>query len=316
MLHREGQPNRKRKTGVAGFYPRDGGAAAVWARESAHRPPLCGAIDTNRGFAAQLCARLRARLRARLAAIAARIGRCPLCEAATGDAVCGGCLVDLAANGPVCCPRCAHPELSPGICRLCESLPPQFDAAFAALDYGDSARDLIGAFKFGKQWRLGGALADLTAGYFRGAAAALAEARPGARAVLIPIPLHPLREMTRGFNQALEWARNLRRPAFAAGPRSILAPQLLRRARPTQPQARLVDLRTRIQNVRGAFVVDPGARAKIERWREESIFVLLDDVITTGATMNEAAKTLRQAGARDVVAWSVARTRRAGAVSP
>ena len=122
MLHREGQPNRKRKTGVAGFYPRDGGAAAVWARESAHRPPLCGAIDTNRGFAAQLCARLRARLRARLAAIAAKIGALSVVRGGDGRRRVRRLPRRFGGERPRLLSALRPSGTLAGVCRRCESL--------------------------------------------------------------------------------------------------------------------------------------------------------------------------------------------------
>jgi ComF family protein len=110
---------------------------------------------------------------------------------------------------------------------------------------------------------------------------------------LVPVPLHPSRYRTRGFNQALEIARPL-----ADRLKLPLCPNLCRRVRPTPPQ-RLLDAQTRRQNLRGAFQ----ATADLSGCR----IALVDDVLTTGATADALAAVLKQAGAKQVEVWVLAR---------
>ena len=112
--------------------------------------------------------------------------------------------------------------------------------------------------------------------------------------VLVPVPLHPRREWQRGLNQAAFLARRLGR-RFGLP----VAPRALRRVRHTPPQAG--DPEDRRRNVRGAFVV--GRPAQIAGRH----VLLIDDVLTTGATANECARTLRRAGARRVGVFTFAR---------
>ena len=121
----------------------------------------------------------------------------------------------------------------------------------------------------------------------------------------VPVPLHPWRRMRRGFNQARDLAKRLDCPVVDA----------LWRLRATPPQMAL-DANARHSNVRGAFVVSPvltcgahlyGTRRPL---LEERIIVLVDDVRTTGATLDECAKVLLAAGAREVRALTVAMAER------
>lgn len=111
---------------------------------------------------------------------------------------------------------------------------------------------------------------------------------------MLPVPLTAARLRARGFNQALEIARHV---APAGGAR--LEPRLAERSRETAPQMDL-PLAERAQNVRGAF--------RCARALEGATVALVDDVMTTGATLHELAATLKRAGAVRVVNWVVART--------
>ena len=123
---------------------------------------------------------------------------------------------------------------------------------------------------------------------------------------VVPVPLHPWRRMRRGFNQARDLAKRLdRRPVVDA----------LWRVRETLPQMTL-NADARHSNVRGAFVVSPllTGRARLDGVRrpfiDDRIIVLVDDVRTTGATLDECAKVLLAAGAREVRALTVAMAER------
>jgi ComF family protein len=111
---------------------------------------------------------------------------------------------------------------------------------------------------------------------------------------VLPVPLAPARLRARGFNQALEIARHVAR---ATGTR--LEPGLAERSRDTASQAELPHAE-RARNVRGAF--------RSMRALEGAVVALVDDVMTTGATLDELAATLKRAGAARVVNWVVART--------
>jgi ComF family protein len=117
--------------------------------------------------------------------------------------------------------------------------------------------------------------------------------------LVVPVPLHPARLRQRGFNPAALLARALARARGVP-----LAPRALERVRDTPSQTGL-HRRARARNVAGAFRVRPGARIPARVW-------LVDDVVTTGATLREAARALRRAGARRVIALCAARTLRRG----
>jgi ComF family protein len=157
------------------------------------------------------------------------------------------------------------------------------------LRYGDLAREAIHALKFGGRRGLANPLGDLLAGL---PLSALPGAAPD---VLVPVPLHPRRARERGYNQALLLARRLER-AWGVP----VAADALRRTVATQPQADL-DAAARRRNVRDAFAV---RSPELIAGRH---VVLVDDVLTTGATAAECAMSLRRAGAATVGVLTVAR---------
>ena len=216
---------------------------------------------------------------------------CLLCGQWSGQGsddgqLCRPCLEELPAlRGG--CPVCAMPgpaSTRPGgaVCGACLAHPPQFDATIAAWSYGYPADRLVQALKF--RGRL--AVAPLLA-------RALAE-RVSLADLVVAMPLHPARVRDRGFNQAVEIARHLAKIKGVP-----LALDCVRRIRHTLPQTGLPpSLRSR--NVRGAFACEPrlaGLRIAV-----------VDDVMTTGATLDELARVLKRAGAAHVQNWIVART--------
>jgi len=130
----------------------------------------------------------------------------------------------------------------------------------------------------------------------------LEDSGAGEAAVLVPVPLHSTRERERGFNQAELLARGL--SAMLARSRNTLAPRVepraLRRTRATPPQTGL-SLSARRENVRGVFAVSDPARVR------DLVIVLVDDVMTTGATLSACASALKGAGAAAVLALTLAR---------
>ncbi|QDX81699.1 hypothetical protein B9N43_10795 [Denitratisoma sp. DHT3] len=209
---------------------------------------------------------------------------CLLCGARESDALlCAACRADLPALPGDGCPRCALPMPPDGPCGACLKQPPRFDATAAAYRYGFPVDRLIQALKYGHRL----AVADFFA------AALLAGPRPSGD-LLLPVPLAPDRLRQRGFNQALEIARPIARQLGLE-----LAPEICRRRGATTSQAHL-PWRARRKNVHHAFecLTDlAGARV-----------LVVDDVMTTGATLDEFAATLKRHGAVSVGNWVVART--------
>jgi ComF family protein len=212
-------------------------------------------------------------------------GSCFLCRGAAGGLLCAACDAELPRLEGPRCPRCALAAPAGEVCGRCLAQGPAYDATEAALDYKFPADVLIQALKFRGEL----ALAPLL-----GALLAARVARGAAVDYVLPVPLAAARLRTRGFNQALEIARPVAR---ATGAR--LEPGLAARSRDTAAQTEL-PLAARARNVRGAF--------RCERSLEGAVVALVDDVMTTGATLDELAATLKRAGAARVVNWVVART--------
>lgn len=212
--------------------------------------------------------------------------RCTLCRAPdpSGLHLCPDCREDLPwlIHG---CSRCARPlPQSPLICGSCLHHPPAFDRAIALFRYAAPLDALLLQLKFGQALHLARLFALLFAERVR------AEPRPDC---ILPVPLHPARQRERGFNQAIEIARPLARRLGCA-----LDLDTCTRIRATPPQSRLSS-HARRRNLRGAF--------QLARTPPRHI-VLLDDVLTTGSTLNELTTLLRKAGAERVEVWVCART--------
>jgi len=215
--------------------------------------------------------------------------RCLLCGAAGDDGLdlCAGCRGDLAANAP-CCPRCAMPLATPApACGQCLRRAPPFTRAWAPLRYGHPLDLLEARFKFRADLAVGRVLSSLMI------ERAVVDA-PERPEWLIPIPLHAKRLRERGYNQALELARPLAQSLAVP-----LRADALVRVRATPPQTGL-DAAARRRNLRGAFAV--AAQTALP-----AHVALFDDVMTTGATLREAAQTLLRAGVARVDAWALAR---------
>lgn len=221
-----------------------------------------------------------ARLRRALAA-----QDCRLCGQAAHSSLCPGCAADLPRMPAACCPACALPSPAGRTCGRCLADAPAFDATQAALAYAFPATRLIQDFKYAGAVGLSRLLGDLLA-------RALGPATDHADLV-VPMPLSPPRLAERGYNQALEIARVLpiARRRLDAG--------TVERVRHTPPQAEL-PWRDRRRNVRGAF--------RALRRLDGLVVAVVDDVMTTGATLDELAATLKKAGAARVENWVLART--------
>lgn len=211
---------------------------------------------------------------------------CLLCGADSPATLCPDCCGDLPRLPQERCPHCAEPTARGERCGRCLVHPPHFDAAHAVFRYDFPVDRLIHALKYGHQLALAGWF-----GRQMGAGLDACEAD-----CLLPLPLHPERLQERGFNQAAEIARSM-----ASACSLPLARPALSRRRPTASQAEL-PLEERASNVRGAFecAADLAGRR----------ILLVDDVMTSGATMDEAARTLKLHGAARVEVAIVARALR------
>ena len=217
--------------------------------------------------------------------------RCALCAGEAGDAlVCPACAAALPCLSSAC-PVCALPCAGGATCGACLRRPPPYAATVAALVYAFPVDRLLQQLKYAGRL----ALADWAA---EALIARVREALPSRPAGdrpdrVVALPLAAARQRERGFNQAREIAR---RVAHAAG---LPLADVLARVAAGPPQAAL-PWRGRARNVRGAFAVAGDVRG--------ARIALVDDVMTTGATLAEAARTLRRAGAARVECWVVART--------
>jgi ComF family protein len=222
--------------------------------------------------------------------------RCLACgeEVEATNALCAACWRKMTFLGEPCCACCGLPfahELGAGaLCGACAESPPAYDRARSALRYDDGSRRLILAFKHGD--RLHGAPA-FGEWMRRVGAPLIADAD-----LLMPVPLHWTRLLRRRYNQAALLAYAIHR---AGGPG--VAPDWLRRKRRTPSQGEFGP-EGRQRNVRSAFALKPGKIIKGLK------IVLVDDVLTTGATMEECARVLKRAGAARVDALALARSLR------
>jgi len=213
--------------------------------------------------------------------------RCLLCGAAGEDGLdlCRDCATELPRNR-TCCARCALPMPQPAaLCGQCQRRAPPWDAAWVPFRYAWPLDRLESRFKFAADLAAGRALSSLW----------LREPPPSQMpAWIVPVPLHLRRLRSRGYNQALELAKPLADRLGIA-----LAADALRRLRHTAAQTELGALERR-RNVRAAFAVNP-------RTIWPAHVALLDDVMTTGATLAECARVLKRAGVQRVDVWALAR---------
>ncbi len=220
---------------------------------------------------------------------------CEVCRCWAARGLCADCAARYAAPRP----RCGRCALATGValeaCGHCLRESPAFDRTVCVADYTFPWDQLITAFKFHGRAELAGLLAEQLAAAIERAAPLAPEPRP---ACVVPVPLSPQRLRERGYNQAWELARRVaRRLALPADA------ELLHRPLDTAHQSGL-SRGERQRNLRNAFTLDPQRRSLVQGQR----IALVDDVMTTGATVQEAASALRRAGAAAVEVWVLART--------
>jgi ComF family protein len=208
-------------------------------------------------------------------------GACYVCRGQARGVLCAACAAELPRLAGELCPRCALPSPDAATCGRCLAQTPEYDATVAPLAYDFPADALVHALKFRGEL----SLAPLLAGILRERLSSREDID-----VLIPVPLSAARLRSRGYNQALEIARHL--PGKLDFSTCV-------RERDATPQMEL-PWAERQRNVRDAFA----CRRSLEGAR----VAVVDDVMTTGATLDEMARTLKRAGAARVVNWVLART--------
>jgi len=226
---------------------------------------------------------------------------CALCGVGLthGRALCDNCSMDLPRLEEPFCGMCGEMFQGkidgPFSCPNCQDLKFSFAFARPALAHDEGTLGLIHRLKYGRQIHLARELGHLASEAFadRRLAPALAEKWP-----LVPVPLHRSRLRHRHFNQSAEISRIL------AARTGLPVLNALRRIRRTDTQTQL-SRKERLANLRGAFVVTRQGQRWIESAPEGA--VLVDDVLTTGSTVNECAKVLRSAGFSEVVVVTVMR---------
>jgi ComF family protein len=191
------------------------------------------------------------------------------------------------------CRRCAlplPPEAQVTLCADCQISPPALDSCQALFAYQEPVKQWLQGLKFNGDLGAGRLLGELVVQQLSGNGS-------GVPPAVVPVPLHRSRLRQRGYNQSLEIARPLRRHGYS------LAPDLCRRSKATSAQSDL-PARMRAANVRNAFYAT--------RPLDGRHLLLIDYVMTTGATLNALARTLKRAGAARVDAWVIARTNKNG----
>ena len=222
---------------------------------------------------------------------------CQLCEIqrATRDSgfVCSGCWSKVRFIKPPFCDRCGLPfegEIStPFECSNCRDMDLNFSSARSAVAAKGVALDAIHRYKYYQALWFETFLADL---FLR---AALPELRSGQWDLIVPVPLHSTKEREREFNQAERLANHLARALTLP-----LEKNLVQRVMPTRTQT-LLSKKQRAENVRRAFAARNGSNLNGQR------IILVDDVLTTGATTSACAGVLKSLGASNVCVWTVAR---------
>lgn len=210
--------------------------------------------------------------------------RCVICRRAEAAWFCSACRAQIDIIPPPLCDRCGRP-LRVKDCPSCSKLPLQIDGIRAMAFFEGNLRKAIHAFKYEHRPELAGVLGSLLSGYLY--------VHPLPADAVAPVPLHPSREHTRGYNQALLLAREL-----GAQTNLPVMEDTLKRVRATRSQTELGAVQ-RQANVKGAFAADMRVAGKR--------LLLIDDVCTTGATMDECSVALKQRGA--LLVWGLALAR-------
>src|SRR6266851_2477389 len=223
--------------------------------------------------------------------------RCLACGTNVDEpgALCGQCWTAMTFFAPPWCAACGlpfpHPMGEGAVCADCARGRASWDRARAVMRYDKHSRRLVLALKYDRT-----DVANALGGWMRRAGGEILDGAD----LIVPVPLHWTRLLSRRYNQAGLLAHAI----HAAGGPPVVPDWLIRRRR-TPSQGRLGPL-ARARNVRGAFALRPGRDVKGKR------LVIVDDVLTTGATVEECARVLRRGGAAFVGVLTLARALRAG----
>lgn len=221
--------------------------------------------------------------------------RCPLCGEALAaqSGLCAGCWGELAIPGTPCCASCQRPFGEQGfggdVCAPCLAASPKHDGIAAGTLYNHASRKLILALKYGHRIALAPLLARLMLGQL--------PEQVGADWMVVPVPLHRWRLWRRGFNQAALLGRELARAQGS----TLVVDALTRRKR--TPSLGGMGKTARARALSGAIVVNPRRLGVIKGAK----VLLVDDVLTSGATTNACISALKRAGAEQVVVACFAR---------
>ncbi len=211
---------------------------------------------------------------------------CVLCGISAYQDLCEPCYIHLPQLPTNHCPICLWPVPTAEVCGACLTKPPAFTRTIAAFRYTFPVDALIHSLKYRTHLAITPILANLLITRLK--------TLPLLPDVMIPMPLHPIRLRERGFNQAMEISRYISKQMGIA-----LLPDSCNRIKHTPPQTGL-PWKERQKNIRKAF------DCKIDLSGKH--IALVDDVMTTGATLNELAKVLHQQGAAEISNWVIART--------
>jgi ComF family protein len=203
-----------------------------------------------------------------------------------GDFICSSCLKSLPRVVPPLCPKCGLPQSNASLCPSCLSWQAEIDGIRAPFRFEGVMRQAIHQLKYRNLRALAGLLASLLHEYLL--------ANPVTGEVLVPVPLHPKRLRERGYNQSQLLAKELGRLAGLP-----VADDCLTRQRHSLPQARTSSLAERRGNVADAFACHQRLESKP--------VILIDDVATSGATLDACARALKAAGAASVWGLVLAR---------
>ena len=209
---------------------------------------------------------------------------CAVCSR-EGSFLCAGCEPRLPRLSPPYCRKCAEPDAAP-TCSWCRADGPAYERIRAPYRYNGPVRDMVHDLKYGNIRALAPTLGGLLADYL--------ESLRFEADVISPVPLHPRRERSRGYNQSNLLAREVSRRTQIP-----MADDRLLRSMDTPPQVAMSGREERRQNIEGAF----------ECTRDASGLrvLLIDDVVTTGSTMSACASALKDAGAESVFGLALAR---------
>jgi ComF family protein len=202
--------------------------------------------------------------------------------------LCEECQEQIAYVEPPFCARCGNTVFTNDLCARCQTNPLQIDRIRSVVYFEGVLREALHRFKYDQLTALARPLGDLLATYWR--------QHPMPVDVIVPVPLHNTRLRERGYNQAALLAREMARQVGVA-----VVERTLLRQRSTAPQVEL-DIKQRKKNVQGAFRCSSDALAGQR-------VLLIDDVCTTGATLEACAVAVREGGAHTVWALTLARAR-------